>query len=892
MDPVNPAPAPPAFILWPDSPMAPEELGKFYGGKASSLRRMAEADLPIPPWFVVTPEACRASQAPDDPSHSRAPAPEICTALQSALEKLSPDGAPVAVRSSAVDEDGGEHSFAGQLESYLWVPPADVAARVADVWRSAFTERVRAYRRERGLSEEPVPPAVLVQRMVAADAAGVAFGADPVSGRRGVAIVAAVWGLGEALVGGDADADTWEVDRDSKIAGRTIAEKKTAHRPDKENGGTRSEPVPEAQWSAPALSDPQVRTVSELARSTGRHAGRPQDIEWAREGDTIFLLQSRPITTLGTLSDPDARLQVWDNSNIAESYNGVTTPLTFSFARHAYEHVYRAFCRLLRVPDTSIAGSDLAFRNLLGLVQGRVYYNLPNWYRILALLPGYQMNRTFMEQMMGVRESLPDDVIGLPSTPPSAAERRQDALAFAGSIMGLISSHKRLPKTIAEFYERLNSALAPTVDDLAAMRPDELASHYHDLEGRLLTQWDAPLINDFLAMIFHGLLRRLGEKWLQDVPGAQNLHNDLVSGDGGIISAEPAQRVTAMSRMIAGDKPAIEILCQWAPHAALRWVRKERPELGKELDAYLEKFGDRCLEELKLESATLHDDPTPLLQAVGSLADRPMVREESTGESPRERAEKVVANALRNPLRGVIYRWVLTNARARVRDRENLRFERTRVFGRVRRVYLEMGRRFYADGLLDSPRDVFYLEAEEVWGLVEGTATCGDLLGLVALRRAEFDHFRELPAPPDRLETRGFVRPGPEGFTAPPGSESDSGATGESRQGLACCPGVVRGPARVIRDPRGASLAPGSILVAERTDPGWILLFPAASGVLVERGSLLSHSAIVAREMRIPCVVSVPGITTWLQDGDIVEMDGSTGQVRRLSAAEEKPAHE
>ena len=136
--------------------------------------------------------------------------------------------------------------------------------------------------------------------------------------------------------------------------------------------------------------------------------GQPQDIEWAIENGSLYLLQSRPITTLRNIPDPDGALNIWDNSNITESYNGVTSPLTFSFARSVYEGVYRQFCRILRVPQRKIEANDLTFRCMLGLIQGRIYYNLLNWYRVLALLPGFTVNRRFMEQMMGVRESLPD----------------------------------------------------------------------------------------------------------------------------------------------------------------------------------------------------------------------------------------------------------------------------------------------------------------------------------------------------------------------------------------------------------------------------------------------------------------------------------------------------
>src|SRR5262249_28922985 len=162
-----------------------------------------------------------------------------------------------------------------------------------------------------------------------------------------------------------------------------------------------------------------------------------------------------------------------------------------------------------------------------------------------------------------------------------------------------------------------------------------------------------------------------------------------------------------------------------------------------------------------------------------------------------------------------------------------------------------------------------------VLDFVEGMSTATDLRGLVAVRKAEFDRYRQMPRPADRFETRGLVYVG-HGYErlAPPAS-----ADGEERSGLGCCPGVVRGRVRVITDRRGAEIHRGEILVAERPDPGWIMLFPAAAGLLVERGSLLSHSAIVAREMGIPAIVSIGALTRWLTTGDEVEMDGATGRV-------------
>jgi pyruvate,water dikinase len=858
------------FILKPGDP-------GVLGGKAAALARLHDAGFDIPAWFVVAPAAFHASHGKGAPLDSLQPSAEASSQLAAALAELGSPDDRFAVRSSAVDEDGGAHSFAGQLESYLFVAPADVAARVADVWRSGFSERVMTYRKEAGLGD-PEPPAVLVQRMVAADAAGVAFGVDPVSGRWDRALVSGVFGLGTALVGGDADADTWSVDRAGAIHDRAVATKAFAHRFDPGSvEGVGPQALPPELAAQPCLEDGPVARVADLARRCGRAFGRPQDIEWAFEGEHLWLLQSRPITTLGQVPDPGGLPALWDNSNIAESYGGVTTPLTYAFARRAYEEVYRQFSRMMGVDEARIEAHTGTFRGMIGLVRGRVYYNLLAWYRVLALLPGFQLNRGFMEQMMGVKEGLPAAFLAEFDAKPSFGEKLLDALRLTRSLAGLLRNHWTLETQIEDFYTRLNEALAPPALPLADQRPDELAAHYRDLEARLLTRWDAPLVNDFFAMIFYGVLKALCAKWCGDADGT--LQNDLVGGEGGIISAEPAARVRRMAEL-AREDAALAALLREGEVPAIRAAVAKHPHLDSEVWGYLQLFGDRCLEELKLESPTLDDDPLTLFRAIGHFAARGATGHEGHSEKARAAAEAAVVKRLRfRPLRRLLFGWALKQARDRVRDRENLRFERTRLFGRVRRIFVELGRRFHAVGLLEDPRDVFHLEVEEILGFIEGTSTSDALAGLAAVRKAAFAGYHAGPAPADRFATFGWVGVG-QRLEGDAKVEVDPG--GDERKGLGCCPGRVRGPVRVVRDPRGVELPAGTILVAERTDPGWIMLFPAASGLLVERGSLLSHSAIVSRELGLPAIVSIPGITTWLADGDWVEFDGASGVVRKL----------
>ena len=348
-----------------------------------------------------------------------------------------------------------------------------------------------------------------------------------------------------------------------------------------------------------------------------------------------------------------------------------------------------------------------------------------------------------------------------------------------------------------------------------------------------------------------------------------------MAGDGDVVSAEPARRIAGLAE--AADADLIGTMQTGTP--AEVWAALDtRPALGAEVQAYLKTFGDRCLDELKLESPTLSDDPTPLFRAVAAHARRSGTLDRADPAHQRAEAEGRAAVALRRrPLRRLVFGVLLRNARARVRDRENLRFERTRVFGHARRLVVAMGERLAEAGRLDDARDVFFLEVGELLGLARGTATTHEVRGLVAVRRAEFDGYRDGPAPPDRFTTRGAVI---ESKRTPDVAAVEVG--GDARDGLGCCTGVVEGPVRVVTDPRGVELAPGTILVAERTDPGWILLFPACAGLVVERGSLLSHSAIVARELGIPAAVAVPGATAWLADGDRVRLDGSTGRVVKL----------
>lgn len=808
-------------------------LPQAAGGKARALARLATAGFNPPAFFVILPAAF------DDKGLMS----EHQAALAKGLERLG--NGPFAVRSSGAQEDGAEHSHAGQFLSLLNVPADDVPQAAHRVWQSGHAGSVADYRDARGLDDADPAPAVVIQRMIDADAAGVVFSADPVTGLRHHTVISAIAGLGDRLVSGEEDGETWTLDmlQDGVLgapAGETV------------------------------LTHADARALADLAKHVEQAFSGPQDIEWARADGAWHILQARPITTpLKPSAQPDSQVLIFDNSNIVESYPGLVTPLTYAFAQYAYARVYRAFVRMVGVSEDVIAANAPVFENMLGRVDGRVYYNLVNWYRALALLPGFAINRAHMETMMGVSEPLPENVtarIGPGELSGLALWAEYGRMARAG--FGLLVQAFRLKRTVAGFHERLTAAIGPGSLDPGTASLSELALEYRRIEASLLDRWDAPIVNDFLCMMAFGASRKLMERWFGQ-PGLQ-VHNHVMIGQGDIISAEPAKRIATMGAMVAemdGLSQAIEAqgVQAFADHADLR----------TEFDAYIARFGERCTEELKLESVTLDEDPSALLSAVLASARRPASNLTKTG--PKLTGLADVAKG--KPVRRVIAHMFVGWAKARVRHRENLRFERTRIFGRARKVFLAMGRELTALGHLDDPRDVLYCTVNELLGVVEGFTATQALRPLVKLRHHEMEESATRPDPPERLLVKGAAINIAAAQTAPDGDGDDDGAL--NRTGTACSAGVVTARARVIADPSTQSLDHGDVLVARHTDPGWIAVFANASAIVVERGSLLSHSAIVAREMGIPCVVALKGATGWIKDGETITVDGTSGDVVR-----------
>jgi pyruvate,water dikinase len=309
-------------------------------------------------------------------------------------------------------------------------------------------------------------------------------------------------------------------------------------------------------------------------------------------------------------------------------------------------------------------------------------------------------------------------------------------------------------------------------------------------------------------------------------------------------------------------------------------------DFNQSMSTYLKQYGFRCMNELKLEEFSLRDRPHLVYQVLRNylrLEDRSALdvdamhqREQAT----RREAERIAfggIGGLTGFLRRPIFRRVLNNARLGVKSRENMRFARTRIYGLLREVLRALGQHMASEKILPDAEDIFYLTIDEVWDFIQGTAVTTDLAELAHLRRNEFDRYRAEPTPDDRFETFGFVYH--KNLFQRPTSNVVELLEGQLR-GIGCCPGQVTNRVRVLRSPSDDLTLSGEILVAERTDPGWVPLYPAVSGILIERGSVLSHSAVVAREMGIPTIVGINGLLKHVHDGDVVSMDGASGTIK------------
>lgn len=830
------------------------------GGKAYHLARLSQAAYPVPPFFALTKDFFEAFLGEDLATYRSLLADYSPAALddirrliedkdfsrplrQMVVAKLGDYFSPgdrLSVRSSAGDEDGEAHSFAGMMESFLNVGMDDsLFTAIKKCYLSCFSDRAMAYRQANGLINPQISMGVIIQQMIDAHISVVMFTTNPQSNNPDECLISAVYGLGENLVSGQENSYDAVVDRFGEIL----------------------------QVSADMpLTGNQLKDLAKLGERIEDlyPQKRGRDIELCLKDGQIYVLQARLITNYRRI-DKNKFRTILDNSNIIESYCGPTTPLTFSFAREVYEKIYRQTLNNFYIDPQAIEdiGPDLA--QMIYFYENKIYYRLNSWYKMTALYPGYNKNKVYMEKMMGVK-------IGLKESAGQAKFRLfKIYLRFIYKLL-------RLKRDSRHFVCKFEEVTRPYFhNSLENYDNEQLVDIYNQLETSILDDFTTPITNDMGAMVFLGFLSDRVKK--SKIPDGEGLISKLLSKQGNVESVKQSLALMEIVNQIQDDPDLDREFKTKSIGDLIRQLEDGRP-INQALKAYIHAYGPRAMDELKLETISLYEDPTFLFQTIKNYLNMDrrveVYQADSVDENDFYRHFNLWQRLTLKPLVQITKFFV--------KNRELLRLRRTYIYSIVRSIFLRIGHNLAESGQLVSHRDIFFLTKPEIFDLIKDrTGLSPDLKAKIEKRKHDYlaNQDKEIY---ERMYFYGQVKAE---YMVPIFSRQESQAKDDSGlYGVAGGGGLVEGRVKLVTDPADANVD-GYILMARRTDPGWTVLFPMAKAIIIERGSVLSHSAVIAREMGLTLVVGIRGLTDRVKDGMLVRVDGLKGRVEILEDEQE-----
>jgi pyruvate,water dikinase len=879
------------------------------GGKGANLARLAQAGFPVPAGFIIATDAYRqyvtanqlanaiqpaldsiqegdaatleaaaasirsAFTAGEMPVAIKAEILAAHTRLAASLAEhiTQPDAPlPLAVRSSATAEDLPDLSFAGQQDTFLNVIGEEQLLKaVVNCWSSLWTGRAIGYRLRNQVDHGNAALAVVVQRLVPSQVSGVLFTANPLSGLRSETVIDAVFGLGEALVSGQVEPDQFVVDtRRGAVVSRKLGAKAATTR-SQAGGGVQT--ISENASQRQTLSDQQLLQLAELGQRVQAEYAAPQDIEWAYAGGELYLLQSRPITSLFPIPEESFDpLTVWMSFGAVQGLVGPLTPL----GQDGIRSVLAGFSASLGSPMTVesnhvfvpageriwIKFSD-AMRNPIGLRVLRAFIGLvePGSVKTIETL----LNDPRLGAGEGkVKLSTLRRMIrfGLPILPrlakallfPERARQR-----FEQQIAATLAAAKIEPG--ADRFERL-------ANTLAFIRVN-VANAFPFLLPRFIPLFGPSMLGLNLLARFAPPASNLALETTRSLPDNVTTQMDLALWR----AAVQIRQDTAAKRVFQSNDAAA--LAQAYLSRALP------PAAQSALDDFLQRYGVRGVGEIDLGQPRWRDDPTPVMHSLKSYLEidpqsAPAAVFARGEQSAQAAIQTISAHAQRQHggwLKGKIVRSAARRVRTLMGVRESPKFYAVRLMGIAHQALLDVGREFVQAGAIEHPDDLFFLHLSELDALSRQEAH--EWKTPVAARRSAYQREQRRRMVPRLLVSDGRA------FYDGVGAATDSGST---ITGSPVSPGVVEGAVRVVLDPRRTQLLPGEILVCPGTDPAWTPLFMAAAGLVTEVGGMMTHGSVVAREYGIPAVVGVHQATLRLKDGMRIRLDGSRGVITRL----------
>ena len=872
---------------------APAELAdaSLVGHKFARQQRLRDAGVRVPPFFCVVIESPWTAIA-----DVVAPFPGVDAGVErlttwaetarSAAERvpLTPETQTailkktiglglrdVAVRACVVGrnghpgEDDAADPFAGLTDSYLYVGAGALSDRISACAASVFSVKSVLYRAHRGIDPSILGVCVGIQQMIDGRRSFVAFTHDPVTGARGTK-VAAVYGIGEGAVAERADIDHFFV-HPGGIEQRISHKQRMLGRAP--TGGVAEYRVPDHLADKPVLSDAQIDHIAQLTETAERLFWGPQDVEGVVTADSaIHLVQVRPAVRPRTVS-PSVE---WTNHNLTESFPGVTTAMTYSHARTFYRMSFRDFYRTVGVPDSQLRSREHQLRRMVGYLDGRLYYRLDAWYALHSQIPGWDVLRPLWQRSLGLQGDSP--------VPHLALDR--------GSVVRLLARSPRVVWAAARFPRQLRNFLAWWDDqhvagmELAQLKADDIVAVYRRVWSEAERHWGVTILAGYLGLAVYAASTLLVQRWTQIaevnlaalLPGGPP-NRTLESVHSTVALAEQINAIPGLSeRVLTAD-------------AGETWKQIEAGGYGSKLAAdvtkHLRKFGDRAMNDLKIEEPTPRQRPEMLIEslrpfiAAGATMQQTSLQEATAARGALDELRRICPSRSRR----AILQFGLRAGRFLAKARVDTRFCRTQLFGFSREAMGRLGADLAAAGWLDSPDDYVHLEAEELLGAFEGTSTIGDLRGLARARKDAFLQSCSRPAFAARFATAALPIDIADLRRSAANTPTTTGGPSTVLSGLPSSAGIARAQAKLVLHPdvRPDDCA-GRILVARETDPGWLPLMLNAAGLVAERGSMLSHTAITGRMLGVPTIVAVSDATTAITDGDDIEIDGRSGTVR------------
>lgn len=827
------------------------------GGKGWQLGALAEMGAPVPPGFVISADAGGDRQAGDSLTA------DLVTAVSQELERRGWCDQALAVRSSACGEDSVRASFAGIYRSRLNVRGvADTLRAVQEILDSLWTPAAAAYRQRLDISNQDTAMAVIVMPLLPAVTSGIAFTCDPISGREDQIIIHAHWGLGEALVGGDAEGDEYRLQTNRVDDNLTVIDQRQGSKARMTTvcarGGTELCDTPAHLVSRAGLSAEQAIALGRLVQDAATaldYANPRYDVEWVWDGKSFWIVQARPITVHGRYTYPGLVNQptLWSRGNSRDVVPDPLSPLDWSLS---------LLDRMLIQSYLSSGYETLPGVRRTALHYGRLYFetSIIQW----EFFDGFDVPPRSSNKMMGGHQ--PE--ISVPkATVSQRLARVRRSLRYIRHCV-----KPRLRAKVTLHRERRQAA-----EWLAKKSPTDDAALARQLRGQIAVIGRADDL--FFLQASSGsatlVLSDLVEKYCPEE--GQALTAALLAGGEPSVTATQGYELMELARIAASDPAALAWL-RCPDRIGADWSRKlaEDSPFRRAFAEFIQRYGHRGVYETYLRNARWREAPDYLLDSVVNLigCDPEELRERQKRIS--DPARRRVTQALPfwyRPLIPLLVKFATVERNLREAGRSAL----MAYLEVVRCGALALGVRSTGPSGLKHPEDIFNLTLQEAFALAEGHLPVACAAKRATWRRKQLED-AALQVEPEVIIEHDVAIPA----AAPVATRAET-ARATVWQGSVVSSGQAHGIACIARHPTEAlNMQTGAILVTPSTDPSWTPLFLRADALVMETGGFLSHGAIVAREFGIPSIVNLPGILNQIRNGDNLEVDGNRGTVRRL----------